>query len=286
MTAVVMTAVIGMAALVMDVGGVMIDRHRLRNAVDAAALAGAQELPGDPEEAEARALAYAAMNGAVRERTMVIIDEDLHGIRVTSGQTVSYGFARLFGHLDKEVSQSAHVRLGSATTACSGIRPFAVEWGSFQYGERVTLKEGAGDGTTGNYGAVALGLRGADSFKDNVKYGYDGEIRVGDLIDTEPGNMSGPTIDGVNQILGSDNATFDDFSKDSDRLWIIPVVESFDALGRDQILVSGFAAFFVEDTELVDNAAVVIGRFLEFTINADFDEAQSYHGVSGLKLME
>jgi len=286
MTAITLTAIIGMTALVVDVGSVLVEKYRLRSAVDAAALAGGQELPMYPDSARTIALQYAEENGAIPSGVTIEIDEDMCGIRVSAEHTVDYKFARVFGLTTKEVVQSSYVRLGSAGTVYEGIRPFAVEWGNFSYGELVTLKEGGGDGDTGNYGAVALGLRGAASFKDNVKFGYNGKISVGDLIDTEPGNMSGPTVDGINYILGNDNCTFEDFTKNSIRLWTIPVVDSFEALGRDQIEVSGFAIFYVEDTQTVNNDAVVIGRFLEYVTNADIDVAVNYYGTNGLKLMQ
>jgi hypothetical protein len=286
MTVVLLTAIIGMSALVMDVGSVMIEKYRLRNSVDAAVLAGGQELPMYPDAARSIATEYAEANGAVPGRISVEIDEDSCGIRVTAEQTVDYKFARILGLSTKDVSQSAYAKLGAAGSVYNGIRPFAVEWGDFDYGESVTLKEGGGDGETGNYGAVALGLRGANSFMDNIKFGYNGKLSVGDLIDTEPGNMSGPTVDGINYILGNDNATFENFTKTSLRLWTIPVVNDFDALGRDQIEISGFAIFFVEDTQTIEKDAVVIGRFLKYVTNADIDVAVNNYGASGLKLMQ
>jgi len=286
MTAIALSAIIGMSALVIDVGSVMIEKHRLLNAVDAAALAGGQELPMYPDAARNLAIEYAESNGAVPGRILVDIDEDSCGIRVTADQTVNYRFAGIFGLSSKDVSQSVYVKLGTAGSVYDGLRPFAVEWNEFSYGESVTLKEGAGDGDTGNYGAVALGLRGADSFKDNVKFGYSGKISVGDLIDTEPGNMSGPTVDGINYILGNDNCTFESFTKDSIRLWTIPVVDSFDALGRDQIEVSGFAVFFVEDTRTEDGAAVVVGRFMKYVASGDIDDSVNNYGAYGLRLMQ
>ena len=51
-----------LAALVIDIGGVMIDKAHLQNAADAAALAGAQDLP-DASAAKSTAVHYAELNG-------------------------------------------------------------------------------------------------------------------------------------------------------------------------------------------------------------------------------
>ena len=285
-TAIAMTAIIGISALVIDVGSVMVEKHSLRNAVDAAALAGGQELPMSPDKARSIAAEYAEANGALPGKISVEIDEDSCGIRVRAEQTVDYKFAKVFGFSSKDVVQSSYVKLGSAGSVYDGIRPFAVEWNDFDYGQSVTLKEGGGDGETGNYGAVALGFRGANSFKDNVKYGYEGKLSVGDIIDTEPGNMAGPTIDGINFIMGNDNSTFENFPKDSIRLWTIPIVDCFDAQGRDQIQISGFAIFFIEDTSKVSGKAQLVGRFVEYVTNADIDASVNNYGANGLKLMQ
>jgi len=58
---------LGCASLVTDVGLLYTSRNRLINAADAAALAGAQELPDKPEMAEAVAREYAKDNGVLED---------------------------------------------------------------------------------------------------------------------------------------------------------------------------------------------------------------------------
>lgn len=61
--ALVLTVMIGMAALVIDVGFMYLTKSQLQKAADAACMAGAQELPGDPDAAESVARSYAEANG-------------------------------------------------------------------------------------------------------------------------------------------------------------------------------------------------------------------------------
>jgi hypothetical protein len=63
MTILAMTVLLGMSALVLDVGTWFQAQRKLQAAADAAALAGAQALPGDPAEATRLAVAYADENG-------------------------------------------------------------------------------------------------------------------------------------------------------------------------------------------------------------------------------
>ena len=62
--AVILTALVGMAALVVDVGSWYQAQRKLQTAADAAALAGAQELPLEPSMAKTTAEQYAQLNYA------------------------------------------------------------------------------------------------------------------------------------------------------------------------------------------------------------------------------
>jgi putative Flp pilus-assembly TadE/G-like protein len=63
LVAVAMVMLLGMAALALDVGNWFRDKRRLQGTVDAAALAGAQQLPNDSAGAQSMALNYANKNG-------------------------------------------------------------------------------------------------------------------------------------------------------------------------------------------------------------------------------
>jgi Flp pilus assembly protein TadG len=63
LTVLALVALLGMSALVLDVGSWFRTKRRLQATSDAAALAGAQGLPGDPAGAKSLALSYANKNG-------------------------------------------------------------------------------------------------------------------------------------------------------------------------------------------------------------------------------
>src|SRR5919205_3406328 len=63
MTVIAMTVLLGMTALVLDVGAWFHSKRQLQATADAAALAGAQALPDDPSNANQLALQYANKNG-------------------------------------------------------------------------------------------------------------------------------------------------------------------------------------------------------------------------------
>lgn len=94
LVAIAMTVLIGLTALVIDVGTLYVTRSKLQNAADAAALAGAQDLEtiNDPV---ATAEYYGRLNGA--ENTDAAIDsEDSTKIQVKCSKNVPNIFARIF----------------------------------------------------------------------------------------------------------------------------------------------------------------------------------------------
>jgi len=280
-----LTAIIGFSALVIDAGLMFIERRKLVNALDAAALAGAQELPTDGYKAKEVAKDYAVKNGIPLEKINVIVNVSKTEITVEGNKEVDLLFAKILGIDKGNVTGKAKAIIGSVSRVYGGIRPLVVENQSLNYGQQVVLKEDAGDGESGNYGAVSLGGTGSSVFENNIKHGYNGELKVGDKIYTETGNMAGATYDGVNYIMDIDPSTFESFNKDSYRIWTIPIVDSLDVSGKDAVTIIGFASFFVEDVYKQSGQTQITGRFLRFTTNGDIDLSQTDYGLYGVKLI-
>jgi len=282
--ALAMTVLLGFAAIVVDVGILYFNRVALSNAADAAALAGVQELPANPRQAEAKAVSYAVKNGVEESRIATALP-DSHSIRVTVSRTVPLGFARIFGIASSDVSASAKARVG-AVGAVWGAAPFVVPDQEFVYGELYTLKHGGGEGEHGNFGGLALGGRGADNYEDNIKRGYQGWLRVGEWQETEPGNMSGPTVRGVEYRISQCHhlppCTFDNCAKDCPRVLLVPVAD-FDLgkpRGRSDVRLVGFAAFFLEGVGAHGNECEVTGRFIRWVVDGELGGAGDYGVVS------
>src|SRR5690606_15931985 len=104
----------------------------------------------------------------------------------------------LFGFKQLQVSAEAAAMIGPVV-GCTGVIPVGVPWDDFEFGQVYELKIDAHSGRKyqGNFGALALGGTGANTYRNNLKYGYQGMLRVGDQVYTEPGNMAGPTRQGI-----------------------------------------------------------------------------------------
>ena len=280
---IVMVALLGFTALVVDIGMVYAERTKLSNALDSAVLAATLELPNHPEKAKATALEYLEKNNVDTTDTEVIIGEDHRSIEITGIKEVKHFFAPVLGILSSDTGAATKAVIGPASSVDQGVRPFAVEKFPFQYGDTVVLKAGAKDGYHGNYGAVALGGTGASIFRDNALYGHRGTISVGDYIDTEPGNMAGATS-AIRNYINGENSDFENFSRDSKRLWTIPLVDEVEPEGRDELLVVGFGQFYVEDVVNAGGHTEITGRFVEFVTSATIDQELENTGTYGAKL--
>ncbi|OEF99516.1 hypothetical protein BHF71_08845 [Vulcanibacillus modesticaldus] len=267
-----MTLIISLAAMVVDVGYLMLEQQRLGDALDAAALAGAQELINDQLQAEMIARQYAIENGV--SDPQIIIDPVSNTITVNGTKDIPFFFAKAIG-FDQTTIQGSSVAGVKPLSSASGIVPLAIEQQSFEYGALYTLKYGAQGSSNGNFGALALGGNGASNYRDNLKYGYQGKLSIGMKVSTEPGNMSGPTESGMRYRIDSGN-----------RVVIVPIVDSLDVNGRAEVTIVGFAAFYLEDVTRSGRDSVIEGRFLKMIFSGEWDNSgQGDFGLYAVKLV-
>lgn len=159
--ALMMTVLMGAAALVVDVGLAAAEKTQLSNGLDAAALAGGQELPASAARARAVAEQYLQANGIALSQATITISPDQRQISLVGSRTVNNTFAKALGVPTTTVRASAAVKVGAASTATGGVRPLAIPDQTLTYGQTVVLKESSGGGTVGNYGGVSFGPSGA-----------------------------------------------------------------------------------------------------------------------------
>lgn len=168
------------------------------------------------------------------------------------------------------------------------IRPTAsvtvrVKTLDFEYGVPYELKVAGGTGEYGNFQALALGSvdhsecghadddtnsPGGSDYRENIVGNDDIVIHLLDIIDTEPGNMTGPTKQGINERLTPPLMTLEEWEAagrpDTKQICIVPIVELIEELtGRSRVQVVSFATFFLESTLTTNDT--VRGRFIEWT---------------------
>jgi hypothetical protein len=114
-------------------------------------------------------------------------------------------------------------------------------------------------------------IHGADWYRWNIANCNPGTVMPGDWLWTENGNMVGPTLQGMRDLIAQDpNAYWDsgcecidgsDFSL-SPRIGLIPMHDPRVRIspGKQRLLITKIAAFFIER---VDGKSGVVGRFMK-----------------------
>ncbi len=307
LVAAAMTVILGFAALVVDIGSMYLTRSRLINACDAAALAGAHELgneTGSELDAMQEATVYLEHNNVIAGEDSFQIVVNNNTITVESSRAVNYIFARVLGFTSNTIKAKATAIYGPVN-AVSGVTPFAIPDQELVFDKQYVLKEGSGESVDdgfrirGNFGALALGGTGASIYEENLKYGYGGPVNVGDMVtigemvETEPGNMSGPTYDGVTYRINqcTHGCTPQNYEPECQRIIIVPVFdpETLEG-GKDDVLIVGFASFLLEGVDGTGNQSEVTGTFLQmapppetsYTVDPDAPD----YGLHAAKLVE
>lgn len=312
-------ALFGVCALVglsIDTGQVMVNRRHLQNAVDSAALAGAQQLPASPDAARADAVAWLQKNGYKQEdvtislsRTYVLNDT----ISVTARESLPLFISPIFGKDGTSVTAGAKAIVGSVT-GIAGILPFGVvtshsdcfSAGNPQFGLSCTLKLGSsGGGDGGDFGALTLGSSGASAYKDNIVNGSVSDYHDGQTLLTETGNMTGPTGQGLKERLlreptsGCGNgAGQDTFSEvftpgaggyyglncpDSPRLIILPLVNQLANPAPSTVV--DFTLMYIEDFKFNGGHSDVRGKLVRVNITDPEAAFGAFHD-NGLRLIK
>lgn len=285
MTAVGLMALLGVAALALDAGLLYLNRAELVNTADAAALAGVQDLPDDPVQAESTSRDYARQNGRQQDTVTVAVIAK-KAVAVNASRVVDLTFAKVLGLSAVTVEAKAAAVL-KPVSGVIGVVPFGVVRQDFVYGQTYDLKVGGGDGYAGNYDALALGGTGSRNYTDNIKYGYDAKLSVGQWVSTETGNMSGGTSEGVRYRINADPAaTFATASQGSPRIVVVPLIESItNDTGRHDVKITGFAGFFLEGVGGSGNNNYVRGKFMRLVVAGDTSETALDCGVYSASLV-
>lgn len=265
-----MTALLGFSALVIDLGAVYVEGSRLQNALDSAALAAVKELPTDDIYSEGWltainvARAYAEFNHFDIDASDIdpvyqgdIETNKIIGLKITKDVEVSYSFARVLGIFSGSVTRSSSAGLAPAG-GVRGAVPLCITSSSLKAAIEVgvtsdlSIKCGSNadamgidlEEASGWFGALRYDGSGASNYSNLLACGYSGVINIGQVLNMESGNMSGPTLEGFtirfNQC--TDGCSPDSFVNDCPRLVYIPVVE---LISSSQVKVVAFAAVFL-----------------------------------------
>ncbi len=231
-----------MAGLALDMGHAMLSKTRLQDTVDAAALAAAKTLDetGDTVQATSEALAafgsntnaagnrelasgYAGGNGSINVTVQYsstlppFTPGSATGpyVRViATGFTLPTWLVRIGGVSQGTVTASAVAGPSPSVNSACNIAPMMVcgdpaagagnLWG-YSLNSPTVLKSAAPGSPQvgpGNFQLVQFGGTGANLVRQNLAGGYASCATTGTSINTEPGDATGPTAQGLNTRFG------------------------------------------------------------------------------------
>jgi Flp pilus assembly protein TadG len=236
-----MVAILAVVGLALDSGHAMLNKTRLQNSVDAAALAGAKVLDQTADEAlaEAAAMAVFATNagnagnreiGDAYDRGDIDVTVQFSStlnpftpgtapaayVRVRAlGFTMPAWFSSVVGVTNKGAGASAVAGPSPTINQACNLMPMMVcgdpAAGGPLFGytphEPEVLKSSTTNGNwevgPGNFQLIRLGGgQGGAVVREAMAGGFDGCMAAGDMIETEPGNTIGPVVQGFNTRFG------------------------------------------------------------------------------------
>jgi hypothetical protein len=254
--------IVGSLALVLDVANLYFNQLQMQCASDSGVLAGGAYLPSYPSQAISTATDYAEKNGlAASEIISVTVTPDNKEVIIKATRYIPCYFCAVLGVSTAHAqvsSGSGSSGSGVTTTATSGIVPIRSATGvvpigvdyrtDLSFGNQVTLKQNQVG--AGNWGPIAVGGTGSDTYKHNVETGYTGLVTVGDMLLTEPGNVVGPTQQGFNYRTSAgansfSTGTFNNHVLNDPRVMLIPIVDWSSINGRSEVPLKGFAMMWI-----------------------------------------
>lgn len=288
-----MVVLLGMTALVTDVGLIYLDGTRLKAATDAAALAGAQELPYDPGKAVSTAVYYAGINGVEPGNVTATVETGNKNLTVKATSKVNLVFARFLGFESRQVSATSVAEVGSIKSI-SGVMPLAVTErppeDPYLFGQEYEIKT---DGTSGWFGFAALGGTGNKVLEGNLESGYSEPLKVGQTIETESGNKADSTTllrAKIAQDPHYPKCTSDNYTAPCPRVITIMVITDPLKTGRSDADIVGFASFLLtdayEESSGANSVKVVKGFFLREVASGEIDSTKDGYGLTGVKLLQ
>ncbi|RAP73882.1 pilus assembly protein TadG-related protein [Paenibacillus montanisoli] len=261
-----LTMLLTVTGLVVDGSTLYAEKSQLQKAANAAALSGAQELTAGQTNVEAIVNDILLQNdeqGSLAGTDVLLKSS----VQVNLQREVPLSFGKLLGKKSVLVSAKAKAQI-MPMTAAAGAAPLGIDESiQLEFYKPYKLKVDSSGVETGYFGILALGGTGASTYENNLKYGYQDNIEIGDIIETQTGNVAGKTREGVQLRIDSDPYTPGDYShRDSPRIILIPVYKPYehDSNQLKSIKVTGFAYFYISEP-MSSNDTSITGMFIERT---------------------
>lgn len=267
-TVVFLVVLLGMAALVLDIGSWYRADRATQSTADAAALAAAQALPYDTNNARNLAVQYAGKNGGGVTSGDVTISSSNFGandtVQVKVHRTASGVFTKLFGVNSVGVGSKATAR-ASLMQSAQYVAPIGVnvkhpmlkgssQCPCFGSGNSTTLPLGK-TGAPGSFDLLNIdgskGGTGGQILADWILHGYSGYLPIGSYLSDTGAKWNDSLVQ---------NAL--DQRMNGDPVLLFPVYDTLSGTGSNAVYhVVGWAAFHITGHTANGNGGSITGWF-------------------------
>lgn len=272
LTALAMVTLCAMAAFVLDVGHWFRDKRRLQGTADAAALAGAQQLPDVPGAAKVMARDYANKNGGDVSASDIVVSSTYGAndtISVKAQRSDPGIFSRVIGVGSTSISASAKARVGVPDSVLH-VAPMVVRCshpliqncnnsGNMpQFGVTTTLQYDP-MGAPGAFGMLNLskggGTPGSSEEADWILNGYSAWLDVNKDYLSDPGAKFSSQ-----QVQGALDARMT-----GDPVLLFPVFQTLTGTGQNaKYFIIGWIGFHLTSYVTNGNNATLTGYFTTY----------------------
>lgn len=287
LTALSLVCLLAMTGLALDGGFIYMTKSKLQKAANAAVLSGAQELTNNQEKVEQVVQDILAAHHE---------SDSMDGIQITMNKklginlkkSVKLNFLPIVGFDTVDVKVHAAAELAPIGRA-EGAAPLGISQSTpLEFYKEYQLKVDTTGVASGDFGILALGGTGARTYGENLLYGYQDELQLGQVIDTQTGNIAGTTRDVIQQRINSCNATEGDYeARDCSRILLVPVYTPYD-YDQNQVKsvkITGFAYFYITDPMSSTDTSVT-GMFIKRAGTGFYQEGSLDMGAYSIRLTE
>lgn len=275
---------IGMIGIAIDGGSLFVAKISLQKTANATALSSGQELFNT--EIEVRDVADKILNAHNEQNSLnTLTIEMANKITVNLKKEVPLFFLNLFGFSKAPVEANA-TALVVAIGRVRGAVPLGIDENiPLEFYTSYKLKVDQTEVSAGNFGILALEGPGAKTYEDNLRTGYDGEIQIGDIIETQTGNIAGKTRTVINERINACSSPGDINHRDCSRILLVPIYQPHNYTSNQlkEVKITGFAYFYILEP-MNNHDTSVTGMFIKRVGTGFWDKNSVNGGAYTIKL--
>jgi len=276
-----------MSGLVIDGGSMYMTKRHLQKTANAAVLSGAQELTNTEAAVKDVTTKVLEMHGETSSLEQLNVTM-FSRVSLDLKKDVKLAFSQLFGYSSIPIVVHAAAEIGTMSNAV-GASPLGIDdTVQLEFYKEYRLKVDQQEVNSGNFGVLALGGTGAQTYEDNLMYGYKEQLNVRDILDTQTGNISGKTRTVIQaKINACPYQPGDTTQRDCPRVILIPVYKPHLITTNQlkQVEIKGFAYFYITKP-MSSNDTSITGMFIKRSGRGYVDPTVVNKGAFSIRLTE